>query len=49
MNALTSETKERAMYAFHFNNMHIHIIKMADDDDDDALTLSEYQKRAHAY
>jgi len=29
--------------------MNIHMYKMAEDEDDDALMLSEYQKRAHAY
>jgi len=32
-----------AMLCFHV--AYIHVYKMADDDDNDALVLSEYQKR----
>jgi len=30
-------------------HINIHMYKMADDDDDDVLMLSEYHKQAHAY
>jgi len=34
---------------FYVDYMNIHSIKMAKYEDDDALMLSEYKKRAHAY
>jgi len=38
-----------AMLFFHVHRLDVRMYEKADDDDNDARMLSEYQKRAHAY